>query len=150
MTTWLTGGSQRLFTQLALWESQCIGTPTFSHRPSKPTPMKNQSSFGPQPFSAAATRLLPPNLNFPCSTHSRLQNPTTLLSLSPSSWMMSVIGKAIQMPRMHSLLVPVRCKRDGAGILKGRGSRHCSMSTRGYRGQTNFVQCGGRRVTIDR
>ena len=35
---------------------------------------------------------------------------------------MSVIGKAIQMPRMHSLLVLVRCKRDGAGILKGRGS----------------------------
>ncbi|EDR03677.1 uncharacterized protein LACBIDRAFT_306748 [Laccaria bicolor S238N-H82] len=42
---------------------------------------------------------------------------------------------AIQMPRVPSLLAPVRCKSDGAGILKRRGSRHLSMSTSGYRRQ---------------
>ena len=58
-----------------------------------------------------------------------------MLILSSSSWIMSIIGNAIQMPRMLGLLVSVRCKSDGAGILRGRGSRHCSMSTSGYRGQ---------------
>ncbi|KIK00345.1 hypothetical protein K443DRAFT_612821 [Laccaria amethystina LaAM-08-1] len=48
---------------------------------------------------------------------------------------MSIIGKAIQMPHIHGLLVSVRFKSDGAGILKGRGSCHYSVSTHEYRGQ---------------
>ncbi|KIK02885.1 hypothetical protein K443DRAFT_96024, partial [Laccaria amethystina LaAM-08-1] len=55
--------------------------------------------------------------------------------LVASSRKISIIGKAIQTPRIHGLLVSVRFKSDGAGILKGRGSHQCSMSTRGYRGQ---------------
>ena len=52
---------------------------------------------------------------------------------------MSMIWKAIQMPRLRNLLVSVQYNSDGAEILKGRGSRHCSMSTSGYRGQTSLL-----------
>ena len=31
---------------------------------------------------------------------------------------MSVIGKVLQVPRIHGILVSVRCKSDRAGFLK--------------------------------
>ena len=36
------------------------------------------------------------------------------MALSPSSWIISIIGKAIQMPRIHGL-ISVRFISDGAG-----------------------------------
>jgi hypothetical protein len=72
---------------------------------SKPTVNETltlDDSFVPQP-SAAVTRL-PPNPNFRSTAYSRLQNPTTLLTLSIPSWITSIIGKAFQTPRLRGLL----------------------------------------------
>ncbi|KIK00260.1 hypothetical protein K443DRAFT_679261 [Laccaria amethystina LaAM-08-1] len=96
------------------------------------------------PFSAAATRLLPPNSTFPSTTYSRLQNPTTLLTLSPSSSIMSIIGKAFHTVRTHSLLVSARCKCDGARILGKMRFSSCSMSTSGYHGRFGRILFNGK------
>ncbi|KIJ91256.1 hypothetical protein K443DRAFT_492619 [Laccaria amethystina LaAM-08-1] len=122
--------------QLALLKSQC----TLSHTHfllSKPTVNETltlDDSFVPQP-SAAATRLLPRNPNFPSTAYPRLRNPTTLLILPLPSWITSIIGKAFQTLRFHGGLASVRCKSDGAGILDMTRFSSCSMSTSGYRGQ---------------
>ena len=104
---------------------------------SKPTVNENLilpgNFFVPQ-RSAAATRVLPPNPNFSSTAYSRLQNLTTLLTLSLPCWIISIIGNAFQTPRLHGLLVSVRCKSDGAGILDKTRFSSCSMSTSGYRG----------------
>ena len=49
--------------------------------------------------------------------------------------MMSIIEMAFQTPCIHGPPILARCKGDGAGIMEGRGSHHCSMSMSGYRGQ---------------
>ena len=110
---------------MALWKSQCTYFPAHlrfftssqNRLNEKPTLLRN--SLCPNRFQ---------QWQHASYLYSRLQNSTTLLTHYPSSSIMSIIGKAMQMPHMHNLLVSVWCKSDGAGIFKGRGSRHCSMT----------------------
>ncbi|KIK00857.1 hypothetical protein K443DRAFT_664188 [Laccaria amethystina LaAM-08-1] len=57
--------------------------------------------------------------------------PPTSQSQLPFYYLFSATEPDYLVHNFCGLLVSVRCKSDGAWILKGRGSRHCSMSTRG-------------------
>jgi hypothetical protein len=102
-------------------------------------------SFVPQP-SAAVTRLLPPNPNFPSTAYCRLQNPTTLLTLSLPSWITSIIGKASETPRLHGLL---KATELGSWIRRGSRLVQCPRADIVDKVRANLFQWGGRRVIVE-
>jgi hypothetical protein len=133
--------------QLALLKSQCALSHTHFLLP-KPTVNETLTLgnvFVPQ-SPAAVTRLLPPNPNFPCTAYCRLQNPTTLLTLSLPSWITSIIGKTSETPRLRGLL---KATELGSWIRRGSRLVQCPRTDIVDKVWTNLLQWEGRRVVVE-
>ena len=79
-----------------------------------------RNALVPQPPSAAVTRLLPPNSDFPYTTYSRLQNPTTLWPFRHLPGLCRLLGRPF---RCHAFMASFQY------VLKAmeRGPRFSSL-----------------------